>query len=93
MAERTDSDCDPATTEDPTFMTLQRIGFGPLATDGGPPSDWAQLIRALGVLGQAERAAEIGAEAEEAFAANPDALRLIRLAVRDAAQAATRVAE
>lgn len=62
-----------------------------LATDGGPPTDWAQLIRALGVLGQAERAAEIGAEAEAAFAANPDALRLIRLAVRDAAQAAANV--
>jgi cytochrome c-type biogenesis protein CcmH len=60
-----------------------------LATDGGPPSDWAQLIRALGVLGQAERAAQIGAEAEEAFAADEDALRMIRLAVRDAVQAAS----
>ena len=60
-----------------------------LATDGGPPNDWAQLIRALGVLGQAERAAQIGEEAERAFADSPDALRLIRLAVRDAVQAAT----
>lgn len=60
-----------------------------LATDGGPPADWAQLIRALGVLGQAERAAEIGAEAEEAFAADENALRIIRLAVRDAVQSAS----
>ncbi len=59
-----------------------------LATDGGPPSDWARLIRALGVLGQAERAAEIGAEAEMVFAENPEAVRMIRLAVRDAVQSA-----
>ena len=64
-----------------------------LATDGGPPSDWARLIRALGVLGQADRAARIGAEAEEVFAQNDDALRIIRSATRDAVRQAGEVPE
>lgn len=48
-----------------------------LATEGGEPREWAQLIRALGVLGQTDRAATIAAEARAAFAGNDDALRII----------------
>ena len=55
-----------------------------LATEGGPPDDWARLIRALGVLGQAERAARIAEEAETAFEGNDDAIRVIRSASQDA---------
>ncbi|MXQ06985.1 c-type cytochrome biogenesis protein CcmI [Alphaproteobacteria bacterium GH1-50] len=55
-----------------------------LATDGGPAEDWARLIRALGVLGQAERAGRIAEEAETAFEGNEDAIRMIRSASQDA---------
>lgn len=51
-----------------------------LASDGGPPEDWAQLIRALGVLGEGDRAAAIWAEAQGRFAAAPAALDTIRAA-------------
>ena len=55
-----------------------------LATEGGTPAEWAQLIRALGVLGDTDRAAAIWGEAEATFAAAPDALNLIRDAARSA---------
>jgi cytochrome c-type biogenesis protein CcmH len=48
-----------------------------LATEGGPPEDWARLIGALGVLGNAEQAAAIADEAEQVFAGNDAALSLI----------------
>jgi cytochrome c-type biogenesis protein CcmH len=48
-----------------------------LATEGGPPEDWARLIGALGVLGDAEQARAIADEAEEVFAGNDAALSLI----------------
>lgn len=34
--EQTDSDCDATISTNPTFSSLQRVGFGPLAVDGGP---------------------------------------------------------
>ena len=43
-----------------------------LATQGGPASDWARLIRALGVLGDTEQAAAIWAEAQQIFADSTD---------------------
>lgn len=49
-----------------------------LSTEGGPPADWARLIRALGVLGRGDDAARIRAEAEKMFADDPDALAIIR---------------
>jgi cytochrome c-type biogenesis protein CcmH len=55
-----------------------------LATEGGPAADWAQLIRALGVLGQTDRARAIRSEAEDVFAASPDDLAIIAAAARDA---------
>jgi cytochrome c-type biogenesis protein CcmH len=51
-----------------------------LATEGGPPEDWARLITSLTVLGQTEQAAAILAEARTVFAASPDALATIEAA-------------
>lgn len=45
-----------------------------LATEGGSPQEWAQLIRALGILGDTDRAAAIWAEAQQVFADNAAAL-------------------
>ncbi len=54
-----------------------------LADEGGPPEDWAQLIRALGVLGQTDRAAAIWSEAQVAFE-NTDGLPIVEEAARAA---------
>jgi cytochrome c-type biogenesis protein CcmH len=53
-----------------------------LAAEGGPPADWARLIRALGVLGQADRALAIRAEARTKFAGDPAALAEIEAGAR-----------
>ncbi|MCO6382586.1 c-type cytochrome biogenesis protein CcmI [Oceanicola sp. 502str15] len=53
---------------------------GELAREGGTPEKWAQLLRALGVLGQHARQAEILAEAREVFAGNAAALATIEAA-------------
>jgi cytochrome c-type biogenesis protein CcmH len=55
-----------------------------LATEGGPPADWARLITSLGVLGQTEQARAIWTEAQSVFATDPGGLA----AVNDAAAAA-----
>jgi cytochrome c-type biogenesis protein CcmH len=57
---------------------------GRLATEGGPAEDWAQLIRALGALGERDRAAAIWAEAQGRFADRPAALALVRAAAEGA---------
>ncbi|WP_116132161.1 c-type cytochrome biogenesis protein CcmI [Tropicimonas sp. IMCC34043] len=48
-----------------------------LATEGGPPEDWAKLIRALGVMGNRDQAAKIWAEAQAIFVA-PAQIDVIR---------------
>jgi cytochrome c-type biogenesis protein CcmH len=48
-----------------------------LATEGGTPDEWARLITALGVLGDAERAQVIYDEAKGVFSSDPNALSLI----------------
>ncbi|PRY25238.1 cytochrome c-type biogenesis protein CcmH [Aliiruegeria haliotis] len=48
-----------------------------LATEGGPPQDWARMISALGVLGETERAAAIWEEAQGRFS-DPSHLALIK---------------
>jgi cytochrome c-type biogenesis protein CcmH len=54
-----------------------------LATEGGPPEDWARLIRAHGVLGNRDAAAAIWSEAQQVFP--DDAARIpILQAARDA---------
>ena len=53
-----------------------------LANGGGPAEDWARLIGALGVLGQADRARAIWAEARLVFADRPQDLALIDAAAQ-----------
>jgi cytochrome c-type biogenesis protein CcmH len=60
-----------------------------LANEGGPPQDWAQLLRAMGVLERREQASAILQEARTIFAADAAALELIN----DAARAAGLIAE
>jgi len=48
-----------------------------LATEGGPPQDWARLINAQIVLGRTEDAQAIYEEARQVFADVPEALALI----------------
>ena len=55
-----------------------------LATEGGAPEDWAQLIAALGVLGEGQRALDIKNEAMSVFAGNPKALEIIDAAAYQA---------
>lgn len=55
-----------------------------LATQGGSPDEWAQLIRALGTLGDTTQAGAIWTEAQQVFARNPEALDLVRSAARAA---------
>lgn len=55
-----------------------------LATEGGPPEDWARLITALGVLNEGERATAIWTEAQQVFADRPDALATVRAAATQA---------
>lgn len=76
MADRPD-----ITAEDITAMVEGLAAR--LAAEGGPPEDWAQLIRALGVLGEDARAAAIWAEAQAVFADDPD-LGLINEAAQGA---------
>lgn len=55
-----------------------------LANDGGTAPEWAQLIAALGVLGQTERATAIHAEAQQVFATDPAGLDTINAAATQA---------
>ena len=55
-----------------------------LADQGGPASDWARLIAALGVLGESDRARAIYAEAAQTFAADPAGLAAVRAAAAQA---------
>ena len=55
-----------------------------LANKGGPAQDWAQLIVALAVLGDQQRAAAIWDEAQTVFAASPDAIAVVRGAAQRA---------
>ncbi|WP_293574237.1 c-type cytochrome biogenesis protein CcmI [Phaeobacter sp.] len=55
-----------------------------LATTGGSPQEWAQLIGALSVLQETERARAIYAEAQKVFADTPDALAAITAAAQRA---------
>ena len=51
-----------------------------LATEGGPPEDWARLITALGVLGETTRARAIADEARQVFSDSPKALTTVNSA-------------
>ncbi|MFQ6552766.1 c-type cytochrome biogenesis protein CcmI [Aestuariibius insulae] len=49
-----------------------------LATEGGPPEDWARLIASYGVLGQTETASAVWTEAQQVFGEDEAALSLVR---------------
>ena len=49
-----------------------------LSTEGGPPEEWARLLRALSVLGRFEDATKIFKEAQAAFSNHTDALTMIQ---------------
>ncbi len=55
-----------------------------LATEGGTPQDWAQLITAYGVLGRSNAAQIVHDDAQVTFADFPDALEMIDEAFRAA---------
>jgi cytochrome c-type biogenesis protein CcmH len=55
-----------------------------LATEGGPPQDWARLITALAVLGEDDTARTVLAEAETIFGADIQAVTIVRRAAEDA---------
>lgn len=60
-----------------------------LAAEGGPPEDWAQLVRSLRILGRADEAAAVAAEAETAFAGDLAAQALVAAAAETPAAAET----
>jgi cytochrome c-type biogenesis protein CcmH len=55
-----------------------------LATDGGPASDWARLIRSYVVLGETDQARAIWAEAQNVFAADPLGFAEVAAAAQEA---------
>lgn len=55
-----------------------------LANEGGTPAEWARLIRALGVLGETDRASAIWSEAQTRFAESPEAMAEVRAAAQAA---------
>jgi cytochrome c-type biogenesis protein CcmH len=55
-----------------------------LATDGGPPEEWAQLIGALGVLERTDQAFAIFKNAEIVFGGDPSAMDMITRAAQRA---------
>ena len=55
-----------------------------LATEGGPPQDWARLISSLAVLGQDETARTVLAEAEAIFGGDVQAVTIVRRAAEEA---------
>ncbi len=55
-----------------------------LATQGGPPADWARLISSLGVLGDKDQALAIWTEAQGVFAADPAAMAQLLAAAQQA---------
>lgn len=55
-----------------------------LATEGGPPQDWARLITSLMAIDQPEAAAVVLGEAEEIFGADLQAVNVLRRAAQEA---------
>jgi cytochrome c-type biogenesis protein CcmH len=53
-----------------------------LATTGGSAEEWARLIGALGVLGEADQAALIWQNAKDVFGDRPNDLAIVRGAAR-----------
>ncbi|MGR3376223.1 c-type cytochrome biogenesis protein CcmI [Salipiger abyssi] len=77
------ADMTDAERQDMIQGMVDRLGER-LATEGGSPQEWAQLLGALGVLGETERAGAIWAEAQTVFAGQPDMLDIVRAGARQA---------
>lgn len=74
-----------AAAEDMTFEQRQEMIAGMvsqletrLAQQGGTPEEWARLISSLAVIGNTDHAREIWTEAQTRFAAQPEALDIVR---------------
>ena len=55
-----------------------------LASEGGPPQDWARLISSLAVLGETETALTVLSEAETVFGGDVQAVNTVRRAAQEA---------
>ncbi|AKS45817.1 cytochrome c-type biogenesis protein CcmH [Octadecabacter temperatus] len=55
-----------------------------LASEGGPPQDWARLVSSLAILGEDETALTVFNEAEAIFGADIQAVQIVRRAAQDA---------
>jgi cytochrome c-type biogenesis protein CcmH len=55
-----------------------------LASEGGPPQDWARLISSLAVLGETETSLIVLSEAETTFGGDVQAVEILRRAAREA---------
>ena len=55
-----------------------------LASEGGPPQDWARLISSLAVLGETETALPVLSEAETVFGGDVQAVNTVRRAAQEA---------
>jgi cytochrome c-type biogenesis protein CcmH len=62
---------------------VDRLGTR-LATEGGTAEEWAQMIRALGMMGDADRAAAVWTEAQGVFEGRATDLETVRTAAREA---------
>ncbi len=84
-----DADIDAAEQMDPEDRAEMIEGMvanlsARLGNEGGSAEDWAQLIRALGVLGREEQALAILGEARQVFAAEAEALAMINAVAAEA---------
>lgn len=55
-----------------------------LSSQGGTPQEWARLIGALPVIGQADHAQDILTEARARFSSDAEALKVIETAAEQA---------
>ncbi|NDR55294.1 c-type cytochrome biogenesis protein CcmI [Aliiruegeria sabulilitoris] len=74
------ADMSPQERQEMIQSMVEQLGAR-MAEEGGPPSDWAKLIRAHGVLGNRNQAAAIWAEAQQTFSASEDLVPIREAAV------------
>ena len=74
------------TNQDRNTMIKDMVGqlADRLATEGGPPQDWARLISSLVVLGETETSLNVLSEAEKTFGGDVQAVEILRRAAREA---------
>ncbi len=75
---------DPTAAEDPHGAEAVARLMDRLASDGGTPAEWAQLIGALTVRGESEQARMIWGEAQTVFSQYPEAVEMIDRAAAEA---------